>query len=63
MQNQTAAYEDDHHLLVRQRFPLEGKMFISGRKVIKKVGDPPKGVKFSERFERLVDPFAPANLF
>ena len=64
MQNQTAAYEDDHHLLVRQRFPLEGKMFISGRKVIKKAGHPPNGVKFSERlFEKLVDPFAAANLF
>ena len=39
-------------------------MFIRGRKVIKKVGDPPNGVKFSERlFEKLVDPFAAANLF
>ena len=58
MQIQTAAYEDDHHPLVRQRFPFEGKMFISGRKVIKKVGYPPSRVKFSERlFEKLVDPF------
>ena len=37
-------------------------MFISGRKVIKKVSHPPNGVKFSERlFEKTVDPFAQAN--
>ena len=64
MQNQTAAYEDDHHPLVRQRFPLEGKMFISGRKVINKAGHPPNGVKFSERlFEKLVDPLPQPTCF
>ena len=37
-------------------------MFISGKKVLKKVGYPPSRVKFSERlFEKLVDPFTLAN--